>query len=146
MKLLDINVWLAHSFVAHAHHQIVDEWFARQNALAEIAFCRFTQHSMLRLITTASVARLYGFAPSTNEAAWSWYVNRTADPRITFLEEPAGLEAEWKQFSSVKTISPKLWPDAYLAAFAKASGCDLVTCDQGFLQYPGIKLDLLRNP
>ena len=37
--------------------------------------------------------------------------------------------------------SPKLWMDAYLAAFAELSGMRFVTFDKAFRQFP--KLDLL---
>jgi uncharacterized protein len=144
MKLPDVNVWLARQFVAHSHHQIVSEWFAAQSAAADIAFCRFTQNSVLRLLTTQAVAQQYGLSPVANEDAWASYERFTADPRITFLGEPAGLDVEWKRLSSVKTISPKLWADAYLAAFAKVTGSQLVTFDRGYLQYPGIHLNLIE--
>jgi predicted nucleic acid-binding protein len=39
--------------------------------------------------------------------------------------------------------SPKLWMDAYLAAFALQSGHRLVTTDRDFRQFKGLDLFLL---
>ena len=41
--------------------------------------------------------------------------------------------------------SPKLWMDAYLAAFAIAGGCQLVTTDQGFAQFPSLRCLLSQD-
>ena len=37
-------------------------------------------------------------------------------------------------------FSPRLWTDAYLAAFALAGGHRLVTFDQDFLRFPGLEV------
>ena len=39
-----------------------------------------------------------------------------ADDRISWIEEPSGLEAIWKKFAGGSKASPKLWMDAYLAS------------------------------
>ena len=41
------------------------------------------------------------------------------------------------------TASPKLWMDAYLAAFALAGGCRMVTTDAAFKQFAGLDLELI---
>lgn len=41
------------------------------------------------------------------------------------------------------TASPKLWMDAWLAAFAICAGLQLVTFDRGFAQFAGLELLLL---
>lgn len=66
-----------------------------------------------------------------------------ADRRISWLEEPAGLEVHWKPFASQSVASPKLWMDAYLAAFAIAGGLELVSTDHGFLQFAGLNVWIL---
>ncbi len=43
------------------------------------------------------------------------------------------------------TASPKLWMDAYMAAFARASGYRLVTTDAAFAQFDGLDLVLLDS-
>ncbi len=41
------------------------------------------------------------------------------------------------------TASPKIWMDAYLAAFALAGGYQMVTTDAAFKQFRGLDLLLL---
>ncbi len=62
---------------------------------------------------------------------------------MVFLTEPGGLEARWRTYAAQTSASPKLWMDAYLAAFAVAAGCELVTFDRGLGQFPGLKVELL---
>jgi toxin-antitoxin system PIN domain toxin len=82
----------------------------------------------------------------SNTQAWDFYQALLADDRLTCLDEPAGLEPIWRQLSSRATASPKLWMDAYLAAFAIHTKCELVTFDAGFRQFAGLSLELLTIP
>jgi predicted nucleic acid-binding protein len=80
----------------------------------------------------------------TNRQAWAAYQALLADDRIAFRsEEPAGLEVLWRRFGLRATASPKLWMDAYLAAFALAGGYRMVTTDAAFKQFGGLDLELL---
>jgi predicted nucleic acid-binding protein len=45
--------------------------------------------------------------------------------------------------SSRENASPKVWMDAYLAAFAKVSNLQFVTADAGFQQSPDLDLLLV---
>jgi toxin-antitoxin system PIN domain toxin len=142
--LCDINVWLALTLSAHQHGGIVREWFDGIEDGASILFCRATQQSYLRLLTTASVLASVGDPPLTNAQAWAAYEQVTADNRVLFLaEEPEGLEGQWRTYAVRETPSPKIWGDAYLAAFACAGKYQLVTTDADFRQYPGLDLVLL---
>lgn len=38
---------------------------------------------------------------------------------------------------------PRLWTDAYLAAYARAGGLTVVTFDRGFRQFPDLSCELL---
>lgn len=107
-------------------------------------FCRATQQAFLRLLTTAAVLAPYGIPPLTNQEAWDAYDALLADDRIIFqTQEPPGLERRWKLFAMRDSVSPKLWIDAYLAAFAQASGYRMVTTDAAFKQFAGLDLVLL---
>lgn len=75
--------------------------------------------------------------------AWQLYDTTLTDPRVAFAVEPPGLEAAWRQFTSGQQFSPKLWNDAYLAAFALAGGYEWVTFDRAFAQYGGVGITLL---
>jgi hypothetical protein len=67
--------------------------------------------------------------------AWTLYDRLLADPRVSFTEEPLGIEASWPRYTSQRRFSPKVWSDAYLAAFVQHAGSELVTFDQGFGQF-----------
>ena len=79
----------------------------------------------------------------TNAEAWAQYEQLTSDPKIDFASEPANIEHHWKPLAGRTPASPKLWMDAYLAAFAIAGGYQLVTSDKAFTQFPGLKLIIL---
>ena len=86
----------------------------------------------------------YGNPPLTNDEAWRAYLALVADERITLRsEEPGGIDGAWRSFALRDSASPKLWMDAYLAAFAVAGGLRLVTTDAGFSQFDGLDLLLL---
>ena len=66
----------------------------------------------------------------TMPEAWALWDHVWADPRIAFLPEPDHLEKEFRSRSKTQSRSPKLWADAYLLAFAAASGLKFVTFDR----------------
>ena len=135
MHLPDVNVWLALTFESHVHHRVAAQWFNR-GAEQGCAFCRVTQQGFLRLATNPSA---FGTEAVSCVAAWDLYDRFLADPRISFQPEPAASEELWRRFSSRRSYSPKVWVDAYLAAFAQAAGLELVSFDAGMRQYPGLR-------
>ena len=144
MNLPDSNVWLALALSAHVHHRAARDWLDAIDEPAAVLFCRATQQAFLRLLTNAAVLAPYGNPPLTNREAWSAYESLTADDRVVLeAREPARLESLWRQLAVRETASPKLWMDAYLAAFALAGGCRLVTSDTGFRQFDGLDLALV---
>lgn len=143
-RLCDVNVWLALALSGHAQHSVARRWFDSVEGSGQALFCRSTQQSFLRLLTHAAVLAPYGNKPLTNTAAWSAYESLLADDRVEFRPgEPPGTEGRWKQLAAKRTASPKLWMDAYLAAFALAGQLTLVTNDRAFKQFPGLSLTLL---
>jgi uncharacterized protein len=143
--LADSNIWLALALSKHPFHSAVRDWFARQKPPAAVLFCRFTQQSFLRLLTTAAVLTPYGIPPLTNQAAWATYEGFFADGRIAWVDEPRGLDRHWKRFAAGAKPSPKLWMDGYLAAFALAGGHRLVTTDKAFKQFKGLDVIVLAR-
>ena len=144
MTLADSNIWLALALSKHEFHAAARAWL-RERAPREALFCRSTQQTILRLLTTKAVLAPYGIPPLTNQAAWSIYDGFLADERISWVEEPSGLEAAWRKFAGGSKASPKIWMDAYLAAFAKVGGHKLVTTDLGFKQFKGLDLLVLSS-
>jgi toxin-antitoxin system PIN domain toxin len=144
--LVDSSVWVALALSPHAHHAVAREWFETIGEPQSVVFCRPTQQAFLRLMTNAAVFAPYGLQPLTNQQAWSAYEALLADDRIVFqAREPAGLEFRWRQLAVRGTASPKLWMDAYLAAFAQIGGYRMVTTDAAFKQFGGLDLVLLGS-
>jgi len=144
LNLCDSNVWLALALSGHAHHELARDWLDTVDEPATVLFCRSTQQSFLRLLTNSAVLAPYGNPPLTNREAWQAYEALLADYRIVLrAEEPAGLESRWKELARRDDASPKLWMDAYLAAFALAAGCRMVTTDAAYRQFAGLDLLLL---
>jgi toxin-antitoxin system PIN domain toxin len=125
----DVNVWIALAWHGHIHHPVSARWFATLENDARLCFCRITQLSFLRLLTTESVMRS---DVRSQAEAWQVYDQWLDDPRVAFLEEPHGLEQILRTHSRLKHPAPRDWADAYLLAFALVSGLRLVTFDQAF--------------
>jgi len=143
--LCDSNVWLALALSKHSHHSSSRAWLETVEERGALLFCRATQQAFLRLLTNAAVLSPYGNPPLTNSQAWSAYETFLADDRIAFrADEPAGIEALWRRFAARGTSSPKLWMDAYLAAFALAGRYRMVTTDKAFRQFQGLDLLVLE--
>ncbi|MDR3690337.1 MAG: PIN domain-containing protein [Fimbriimonas sp.] len=142
MKLADTNIWLALALSGHEHHARVSEWI-RQLSSEPIAFCRMTQVSTLRLLTTRAVFTPFGIPPLSNGQAWEIYRRFRADSRVVFVLEPPELDDRWRELSDGPLSSPKQWMDAYLAAFAIAGGHQLVSTDSAFTAIQGLDLLVL---
>ena len=146
MNLCDSNVWLALVLSKHVHHNKAKRWFEGVDEVASIALCRQTQQTVLRLLTNAAVLGPYGNPPLSNRQAWEVLEALQGDDRVVFVaDEPAGLESRWSSFALRDTASPKLWMDAYLAAFAAAAGHRMVTTDEGFRQFAGLEVLVLGD-
>jgi len=140
LSLLDSNVWVALTIDRHEHHQEALAWFDEIPDDRSACFCRMTQNSFLRLVTSTAIFREDAMS---NEQAIKAYRQFHFDPRVGWIDEPEGLEAEWFSGASVRSPSPKRWMDAYLYAFARLTGARLVTFDSGFRQYKADGLDLV---
>ena len=141
MYLPDINVWLAFAFEAHRHHGPAKNWFeASQDS--SIVFCRVTQLGFLRLSTNAKV---FAEDALTLDNAWNCYDRFLEDSRIGFILEPLGLDHSFRLFTSDSSYSPKVWNDAYLAAFSAAAKARLVSFDRAFERYKQLDCVILDN-
>jgi toxin-antitoxin system PIN domain toxin len=125
----DVNVWIALTSDRHLHHAVAAHWFASLDEDSRLCFCRITQLSLLRLLTTQAVM---GSEVMTQPQAWQIYDLWLDDPRVAFLDEPSGLEEAFRAYSRRRSPAPKEWADSYLLAFAAISGLRLVTFDKAF--------------
>ena len=141
MALVDLNVWFSLLVPEHIHHSSSAQWF-RGAHVDEAKFCRSTQFGVARLLATSSAM---AGKPLSVRDAW-WTIQRLMeDERVGFLHEPRGFEAIVASLLNQPTASPKLVGDAYLAAYALASGESLVTFDRGFAQFEGLRVVLLSD-
>jgi len=79
----------------------------------------------------------------TRFQAWQAYDGLYQDPRVVFAEEPTEIEKPWRTLTQDQTFSPKVWNDAYLAAFGLAAGFEVITFDKGFARYEGVACTIL---
>jgi toxin-antitoxin system PIN domain toxin len=126
LNFLDANVWLALIWSRHVHSERARLWF-EQAGEAQFFFCRFTQLTVLRLLTTE---KIMGKDTKTMSEAWSLWDRVWADNRFGFLPEPENIDREFRSRSRLPSRSPKVWADAYLLAFASVAGLELVTFDR----------------
>jgi toxin-antitoxin system PIN domain toxin len=124
----DVNVWVSLTYAGHEHQDAAKAWFEALDMDARVCFCRFTQISLLRLLTTSAV--MGADEVMTQAQAWEAYDQWKQDDRILFLEEPPNVEAAFRELTRQLRPNPKNWADAYLAAFAAVSGMRLVTFDR----------------
>jgi hypothetical protein len=122
----DVNVWLALLLADHTHRAAAVAWW-NSDASEVIAFSRFTQIGVLRILTTAGAmgGRALGM-----DAAWQAYDRLFEDDRVALLAEPDTLEPQFRALSRSGMASPKVWGDAYIAAFAAQYRGTLVTFDR----------------
>jgi uncharacterized protein len=138
LNFLDANVWLALLWARHIHSEKAREWFERAND-EKFLFCRITQITVLRLLTTEAVM---GKDVKKRREAWSLWDQVCLDDRIEFLHEPEAVEKDFRGLSSLGSASPKIWVDAYLLAFAAVAGLKLVTFDRA-LRSRGADVEIL---
>ena len=123
----DINLWLALSSGNHMHYEAAWAWYRSLAESEELYFCRQTQLGLLRLLTSKSaIADMV----CTQRAAWQVYEQWRIKSSVGFLDEPAGIDAIFRAATDRDEVSPKVWTDAYLSAFAEAAGLTLVTFDK----------------
>jgi uncharacterized protein len=143
--LYDANVWVALAFAAHPHHGIASQHFQLRDSTQPVTFCRVTQQAFLRLVCTPVIQRTYGSSLITNADAWAKFQDLLALPQVLWLDEPPGFVDQWSILACLPSASPKVWTDAYLAAFAIGHDLQLVTIDSDFKNFKktGLNLKLL---
>jgi hypothetical protein len=132
--LVDVNVWIAHVYEGHELYPRAVRWFDTLEPEHAVC-CRIAQIGLLRALTNASIMSV---EVRSMQKAWDAYSEIAADPRFAFADEPRELESAFRSLSSLSLPAPKLWTDAYLAAFANAAGIALATFDGAFSTRGGV--------
>ena len=140
-SLFDTSVWIAVIFTTHPLHQPARRALLEATPAIPAVFCRSTEQSFLRLASTPALLKTYGADGMTNRDALVALDALLALPQVCEREEPPGLVALWHRFAAHATVSPKVWMDAYLAAFAIMGGLRLVTLDHDFTSFAAHGLD-----
>src|SRR5258707_3386794 len=96
----DVNVWFAILLADHIHRPRARAWW--EAADSAIAFTRFTELSILRLLTTP--AAMNG-KPLGMDAAWQAYDRLFKHDRVVLFPEPSGVEAGFREYTSGRTAS-----------------------------------------
>jgi toxin-antitoxin system PIN domain toxin len=134
----DVNVWVALAVGEHSNARQAQDW-ADEASLDWLVLSRITQMSLLRLLTNPHVL---GRDAMSGMEAWHVFDELLKRPNIRFVKEPDGVEEIWRTLTP-GAVSSNAWTDAYLAAFARASGFTLVTFDRGFSRYRNIPVRIL---
>ena len=134
---------MALAFSSHPYHSTARREFDTADSARPAVFCRATQQAFLRILTTPAIQKIYSSGVITNDEAWGKWELLIALPQVVWLDEPHGLETLWQQYARLSSASPKVWMDAYLAAFAVAGGFRMATLDRDFKRFEPHGLDLL---
>jgi toxin-antitoxin system PIN domain toxin len=141
MNLLDVNVWLAGIWDAHADHEAVLQWRTRIDS--PIVLCRVTQMALLRHLTNPGIL---GSDSVTRREAWHLVDRQLRDPDVVWQSEPQGIDLSWRALSARDDRSHKLWTDDYLAGFAQAADLTLVTLERSFIKrYPSVDVHVIAS-
>lgn len=136
MKLPDTNFWFALLVPEHPfHHKALSFW----EEANDLVLNRIVALGLLRLLINAVAM---GQKPLEVAEAWAVYWKLRHEGGVLLLEEPWGLE-EVLQALVQNGLAPRLWTDAYLAAFVMAGGYQLVTFDRDFKRFDGLNYILL---
>ncbi len=141
--LFDTNVWLAAIFPTHPFHTLARQALQKATPAQPAVWCRSTQQSFLRLSSTPTVLNAYGAQGMTNRDALVALDALQSLPQVALREEPRGVFALWSKLAATDSASPKIWMDAYLAAFAIAGGLRMVTLDRDFKNFVPQGLDMV---
>ncbi len=136
--LPDINVWLAFVDENHVHHKRAKDYW-KTEAAENVSFNRITSLGFLRL------ACIIPAQPLTPREAWETYQQLKSLAEVTFTPEPLALDSALETICLKKDFVPRLWTDAYLAAFAKSLGFRLVTFDKDYRRFTGLSLLHLQD-
>jgi uncharacterized protein len=139
--LCDVNLLLALVTDRHAMHGLAAQW-ADSVPAAGAVLCRAAQMGLLRLLNNPAVMQEEVL---DGAGCWSVWHRLLEDERFRFAPgEPPGIDATFERFASGRTYSPRLWTDAYLAAYAHAGHLSLVTLDHGFRAFPELDCEVLE--
>ncbi len=124
----DLNIWLALSDAANAHHAAAWRWRNLLSRSDKLIFSRYTQIGLLRLLTNPTVM---GDQVLKLREAWHVYDRWLEDPSVEFYLEPRGVDSTFRRVTKPLASLPasKAIGDCWLLAFATDIQATLATFD-----------------
>lgn len=141
VDLPDVNLWVALAMGDHVHHERARRYWVDESAV-QIAFCRVTALGLLRLTTNAQAMSGQQLTPPE---AWATYLAFRGLAEVVLASESGGCDEELANWVADGRVIPRLWTDAYLAAFARSSGWRLIAFDPDFARFDGLELLTLEE-
>jgi toxin-antitoxin system PIN domain toxin len=130
--VIDSNVVLPLLLEQHPHRAAAAAWWNDCEDLSVI-FTLPVRMSVLRLLTNRT---LMGDGILAPDKAWETLSALLTDARAATKDEtPLGIDIIWLRLVRDREPSPNLWTDAWLAAYAEATGAEMVTLDRGFRSF-----------
>lgn len=138
--IADANVMLPLLTEGHAHRAAAVDWWDNCDD-GTVGLCLPVHMALLRLLTNV---RVMGSSILYPEQAWDAVDCLINDPRICVIDQtPQAHAKHWRANIKGREPSPNLWTDAWLAALAQASDCEMTTFDRGFRSFAELRLCLL---
>ena len=138
--IADANVLLPLLTEGHAHRGPAAVWWEDRGD-SDVGLCLPVRMALLRLLTNR---RVMGSSVLRPEEAWDVLGQLIADPRIVVVDHaPESHSKHWRSNVEGREASPNLWTDAWLAALAQATDCEMATFDRGFRSFANLELHLL---
>ena len=138
--IADANVLLPLLTEGHAHRTPAGAWW---DACEDdsVGLCLPVRMALLRLMTNV---RVMGSSILRPEQAWDVLEQLLDDPRIVVVDQvPMTHSDHWHANIEGREPTPDLWTDAWLAALAQATDCEMTTFDKGFRSFANLRLRLL---
>jgi len=136
LVLPDVNVLVYAHRAESSHHELCRDWLRRTIAGDEaFALSEMVLGSVVRIVTHPRIF----VPPSTIDEALSFANDLRGQEHASLIG--AG-SRHWDIFSGLcQDVEARgnLVPDAYLAAIAIESGCELITLDSDFERFAGLK-------
>lgn len=140
--IADANVLLPVLTEGHAHRGPAVEWWEGCDD-GTVGLSLPVRMALLRLLTNV---RVMGTGTLRPEGAWNAVGNLLDDPRISLVDQVPQTHAKhWRANIAKREPTPDLWADAWLAALAQSTDCEMVTFDRGFRSFAKLKLRLLSS-
>jgi toxin-antitoxin system PIN domain toxin len=139
--LADVNFLIALLHERHAASLRAAAWLDSEDEPRNILLCRVAQMGALRILTNPAWLK-EDVLPA--RAVWDAWDLLLTDERFARVNEPSGLEPEWRRVTEELAAGQCAETDTYFAAFARAGGHRLLTFDRGFRRFEGLDVVILE--